>query len=320
MLRADLVCAGPGLVLGPDVDLDLRGHTLRGTAGDTGLAVTSLGTASIKNGTLSGWDTALRTLVIWDTEDSPGPLTVDRVSFRDNGTGIDGTGELGVGAKKATVSRSTFTNNGVGLSAEVTTAKIDHTVFADNTVGVFGDTGAGATITDTRFLRNDRAILLNEGSAEVMRSTFIANRQGVASEGYLGGFTVADSSFTGSDVAVDGTAIAAGITGSTFVANTTAVQIGRWGSTVTSNTFRANQTTISLVAVLESPSFVQDNTFRLNGDGLKLDPADALLSVGGNDARFNAGWGIDTPGVTDLGGNTASHNGNQPQCVGVVCS
>ena len=27
-----------------------------------------------------------------------------------------------------------------------------------------------------------------------------------------------------------------------------------------------------------------------------------------------------TPGVTDLGGNTAKGNGNTPQCVGVVCT
>ena len=43
------------------------------------------------------------------------------------------------------------------------------------------------------------------------------------------------------------------------------------------------------------------------------------MSIGGNDARNNTGWGIYAPGATDLGGNTAAHNGNQPQCVGVVC-
>ena len=43
------------------------------------------------------------------------------------------------------------------------------------------------------------------------------------------------------------------------------------------------------------------------------------MSIGGNSARNNTGWGINAPGATDLGGNTARHNGNEPQCVGVVC-
>lgn len=64
----------------------------------------------------------------------------------------------------------------------------------------------------------------------------------------------------------------------------------------------------------------QGNTFRLNGDGLLLDPADPLISIGGNTARHNTGWGINAPGAIDLGGNTATHNGNEPECVGVVCS
>ncbi|WP_166435968.1 hypothetical protein [Cellulomonas shaoxiangyii] len=44
------------------------------------------------------------------------------------------------------------------------------------------------------------------------------------------------------------------------------------------------------------------------------------MTLGGNEARGNSGWGIHAPGVTDAGGNTARGNGNQPQCVGVVCT
>jgi hypothetical protein len=36
--------------------------------------------------------------------------------------------------------------------------------------------------------------------------------------------------------------------------------------------------------------------------------------------RQNARWGIHAPGAIDLGGNTARGNGNEPQCVGVVCT
>jgi parallel beta-helix repeat protein len=45
----------------------------------------------------------------------------------------------------------------------------------------------------------------------------------------------------------------------------------------------------------------------------------AGTSLSGNSARKNTRWGIHAPGAVDLGGNTASGNGNQPQCVGVAC-
>ncbi len=49
-------------------------------------------------------------------------------------------------------------------------------------------------------------------------------------------------------------------------------------------------------------------------------PPDATgISVGTNLAIHNSGWGIRVPNATDLGGNHAHHNGNSPQCVGVVC-
>ncbi|MGY4645098.1 hypothetical protein [Cellulomonas sp. URHB0016] len=322
VLRADLVCAGPGLVLGPDVSLDLHGHTLRGTAGGVGLAVTSTGEATVRNGTITGWDTAVRTLVDWDGPGS-GPLHVDRLAVDGNGTGIDGTGDGGIGAKSVTVTRSTFTNNHVlALSAQSITVDLDHTMFADNAVGYWGDTGSSASVTDVRFVRNDRALIVTEGSATVDRSTFVDNPAAVSSGGMISGLELTNSRITGSDLAVDGIAAVSRISGSTFVGNTTAVQVGQWGATITANTFRANQTTVSFaVAPAESDggSVVQDNTFRLNGDGLRLENADAAVSIGGNDARNNTGWGIYAPGATDLGGNTARHNGNEPQCVGVVC-
>ena len=319
VLRADLVCDGPGLTLEAGVDLDLRGHTLRGTAGGTGLAVISTGTQSIKNGKLTGWDAAVRTVLIFDGPGSD-PLLIDRVWFHHNATGIDGVGE-GLGAKEVAITRSKFTNHSsAAITAMLTSATIDRTVFADNTVGYWGDTGSGATITDTRFVRNARAAIVTEASATFDHSTFIDNPNAVVSGGYVSGITITDSRITGSDVAVDGAGAVSQISGSKFVSNTTAVKVGVFGATITSNTFRANGTTISLYEEPASDVVVQDNTFRLNGDGLLLDPAYPLVSIGGNNARNNTGWGINAPGATDLGGNTAKHNGNEPQCVGVVCS
>jgi hypothetical protein len=322
VLRADLVCAGPGLILGPGVSLDLRGHTLQGTAGGVGLAVTGTGEATVKNGTITGWDTAVRTLVIWDGPGN-GPLHVDRLSIAGNGTGIDGTGEGGIGAKSVTVTRSTFANNRViALSAEFIDVSVDHTLFADNTVGYWGDTGSHAAVTGTRFVRNNRAFILTEASANIDQSTFLDNPGAVLTGGVISGLELTNSRITGSDMAVSLLGAAGQISGSTFVSNATAVQVGQWGATISGNTFRANQTTVSIAippSESESTTVVQGNTFRLNADGLRLENAEAVVSVGGNDARNNTGWGIYVPGATDLGGNTARRNGNEPQCVGVVC-
>jgi hypothetical protein len=294
-LSADLVCAGPGLILGPGVSLDLRGHTLRGTAGGVGLSVARTGEATVKNGTITGWDTAVRTLVIFDDEETE-PLHVERLSVVGNFTGIDGTGESGFGAKDVTVTRSTFTNNrGIALLAQSSRVDLDHTTFADNAVGYWGDSGSNAYVTDVRFVRNDRALIVSEAGAIVDRSTFVDNPRAVLTGGIISGLKLTNSRITGSDMAVDGIAAAPLISGTTFVGNTTTVQVGQWGATITGNTFRRN------------------------GDGLRIENADASVRIGGNDARKNTGWGIYAPGATDLGGNTAKHNGNEPQCVGVVC-
>ncbi|MDQ0373853.1 right-handed parallel beta-helix repeat-containing protein [Cellulomonas humilata] len=285
------------------------------------MTVASAGDSTIKNGTITGWTKGMDTLVNWD-DPVGGPVLVDRVSFRDNDTGLDDTGDGGVGANAVTITRSTFTNNRVvAVTAEMARVDINHTIFADNGAGYVGDTGSRGTFTDTRFVSNDRALVVIEAGATVERSTFIDNPNAVVSAGVVSGLIITDSRFTGSEVAVTGRGAILRITGSTLVGNTTAVVAGRFGGTIASNTFRANQTTVAFVTEeLWEETVVQDNTFRLNGDGLLLENAHMeLVSIGGNDARRNTGWGIYAPGATDLGGNTAKHNGTEPQCVGVVC-
>ncbi len=322
VLHADLVCAGNGLTLARDVDLDLHGHTLRSTAGGVGLSISDVGSTTVKNGKITGWATGARTLVDWDSDESTGPLTVDRVAFQDNGTGIDGTGDSGIRAKSTTITRSSFTGNHLaGMTAESITVRVDGSSFADNAVGLWGDTGSATTVTRTLFERNDRAFIETEGSADIQRSTFRDNPRAVVSAGSIAAITVSDSRFRGSDVAVDGTVAEVSVASSSFVGNTTGVIVGLFGATVSSSTFRDNGTTVTMTLDgVDATTVVQGNTFRHNTDGLRLEGVGPSVSVGGNVARYNTGWGIYAPGATDLGGDTASHNGNEPQCVGVVCS
>ena len=321
VLRADLVCAGPGLTLAPGVDLNLKGHTLRGTAGGVGLSVASAGDATVKNGTLTGWDTALGVFGVPDL--SNGPLHIEKMSFGDNDTGLNASDpDNGTFyTKDTTITGSTFTGSrDVALiSAFDAVFDVSGTTFMDNQTAVAGGI---ATLTNSRFVRNNEAIRVGDSRATIVRSTFIDNPVAVSATWIsFGDVTITDSTFTGSNVAVRSEGLQANITGSTFVGNTTAVTIGIAGAQIVSNTFRANATTLKFVEEDFSPTLVQDNTFKLNGDGLAFDvTSDSTVSVGGNDARQNTGWGIHVSGVTDLGGNTARHNGNEPQCVGVVCT
>jgi hypothetical protein len=63
------------------------------------------------------------------------------------------------------------------------------------------------------------------------------------------------------------------------------------------------------------PNLVHDNT----GDGIEVQATNARLRD--NSATVNGDFGIDAAaGVTDLGGNFASGNGNPLQCRNVFCS
>ena len=62
----------------------------------------------------------------------------------------------------------------------------------------------------------------------------------------------------------------------------------------------------------------RNSAFGAGDDGIEVDSASALLTR--NSAWFNHDLGIDAPGVTDGGGNSARGNGNRTaQCIGVVC-
>ncbi|QGQ19149.1 hypothetical protein GC089_07790 [Cellulomonas sp. JZ18] len=324
VLTADLSCpaGGPGLRLAPGVTLDLGGHVLRGPGpvlgSGRGVEVTREGEAVVRNGTVAGWSTGVGSLPV-ETGGPTGVLTLERLVVRDNGLGADVSGEPGSGffAKPLRVVRSTFLRNGDGVLTPDSDAVIERSTFAEHSrAGVVTDDGGGATITGSRFLRNRHGVfLLVQGSADVVGSEFVDNTIGVGAEIAEAYISVRDSRFTGSQIAVDAEWAQLSLSGSRLVANTTGVVLGDWGASIVGNRFRANETGIRG----SGPGLIQDNVLRWNGDGIVIDPAYDTLALGGNDVRRSSGWGIHAPGVTDLGGNVARGNGNEPQCVGVVC-
>ena len=320
-LKADLTCTGPGLTLGPGVTLNLKGHTLRGPASAIGVAVSSEGAITVRNGTLAGWGDGIETFGVPDTE--TGPLSVDRVTFRRNTVGLHAAGEDGTGLfrKPTTVTRSAFTANDRGLLAEwFVEVTVGRSAFAGNTMAieVFD---SQVDVADSGFVRNATAMQLVQSGTHVQRSTFLDNPRGVAVFP-VSGATIEDSRFVGSDVAVGGTGnpTVIHVDDNTFVHNDTGVSYDLSDGTVTGNTFVRNGVGFLSLRAPFDPTLVQDNVFKLNGDGIRVEQGDPLIQVGGNVARRNSGFGIYAPGVTDLGGNRASLNGSEPQCVGVVCT
>jgi hypothetical protein len=72
------------------------------------------------------------------------------------------------------------------------------------------------------------------------------------------------------------------------------------------------------VSAFSAGTLLRDNTANGNdGDGIE---ADAPARVGADTANDNGDFGIDAAaGSTDLGGNTATGNGNPLQCRNVFC-
>lgn len=319
-LRADLTCADVGLRLAPGVTLDLGGHTLRGDDSGAGLVVASAGTVRVRNGTVAGWGNAVLTSSVPDEE--TGPLLVDRVRFVDNTTALLVTGESGTGlyGKDTTVTRSTFQDNAWALIAQWhVEVDVHRTTFRSNTVAV-DVSDSQVDVSDSRLVGNGAAMVLGQSGTRVERTAFVDNTSGI-NVYPTSGATIAHSTFTGSEVAIVGIGnpTVIHVEENRFTDNGTAVLFDLSDGSVTGNVFRRNGTGLLVQRAPWDTTLVQDNTFVGGGDGIFVAEGDVTLQVGSNHARHNSGWGIHAPGVTDLGGNTARGNGNEPQCLGVVC-
>ncbi|GEM00383.1 right-handed parallel beta-helix repeat-containing protein [Cellulomonas terrae] len=322
-LTTDLTCTGPApaLTLGAGVTLNLKGHTVSGPGTGVGILVPQDGDVVIRNGTLTGWSAGVDTGGPVD-EPRTGTVAVDRLTVTDSGTGVDASGELPFsGGKATTVTRSRFERVGTGIDASwFADVWVSASTFSDATVGLRVDTSF-ADVSGSTFRRNGTAIAATEGAVDVHGSSFVDNTAGVRLF-FMGAATVDASTFRGNDVAVDagGFVPQLVLTGNTFTTNTEAVELGDVDGTISSNVFRRNGSGVHGQSTATTSLVVQGNVLHRNGDAIVFDAADANTSLGGNTATRNSGWGIYAPGVTDLGGNAASGNGNSPQCVGVSCS
>ncbi|MFS0701626.1 NosD domain-containing protein [Cellulomonas sp. 179-A 4D5 NHS] len=312
LLTADLVCAsGSGLRLVGPITLDLGGHTVRGPGADggTGILFDNATNQVIRNGTVEGWGSGIKG---WNEfpEGSVVPSTLSELLVRDNDDGVTGfTAELDI-------TRSRFTDNTTGLrSALWTSVRVDRSTFARNGFAVHS--GAQVAITGSTFVDNELALSATDGAVDVTSSRFARNTTTASEHG--GDLVLTDNTVTDSEVGVTGGLFGHTVlTSNTFRRNVVAVDVVDT-MTLRRNDFVGNGTAVRAVDPNEVGAIadLDGDTFRRNGDAIY---ATAFSRIANVTAVRNTGWGIYAPAAADGGGNVARGNGNEPQCVGVVCS
>lgn len=325
VLTHNLTCPGAGVTLAPNVTLNLQGHTLRGSGSAVGVTAAATGTDVIKNGRLTHWGAGI-VGQFRDPEEPPGPTTgkvvVSHMQIDHNGSGVDAS-SAEIGATPASafqISDSRFSDNLTAVGGLTAIVSVARSSIHDNQRGIDLDSSS-LTATKLKLSRNEIAVICVEASCSLTNSVLRDNQTGVR-PGFIGSFTLSGSLITGSDVAYDGSGffLTHTVTRNAFLHNTTGVSITLGGQgTVGNNVFVANGTAVTASdASTDTPLTLTRNVLVHNGDAITIDDATGV-SVGHNLATHNTGWGIRVPNATDLGGNHANHNGNSPQCVGVVC-
>lgn len=331
VLAADLTCAaGDGLVLSPGVTLDLGGHALtgHGRSAGSGVVAPAQGVVTVTNGVVRGWH---RGITAHEDPGAPAPeglggtLYVDRVVVEDTTYGIRARGRVDGQHKRVVVDRSTIRGdgNGTGILVHHGTVDARRSTVQRHAVGiqagesrvtlsrsVVRDNGTGAATEQTRLEITSSSLVGNRFGVYtsyaddlfVSHSELLHNGRGLFLAASDGTARVQDTTFARNDVGIDQTGNLALVRRVTFRENGTGYRVaaGTWAGP------------------WQQMSEVVDSTFTDGGDGLVS--AQDGLRVGGNGASGNSGRGIHAPGATDLGGNTASGNGTEPQCVGVSCT
>jgi Right handed beta helix region len=313
VLTRNLTCVGDGLIVGaPGVTVNLGGYTLRGDGTGTGISdPANLGVA-VRNGRIATFQ--------YGVVSSAGTVTADQVTFISAGMRV-------FGAVVVQITSSVF--RGAGISA-----LNPHPL----------------TISDSDF-RDGADVAVHDGFAVVERSNFSNASFGAGQVGRvtLRASKFASSSFSASQSNVDlldndfsnsGVNLyyvwygESSVVGNRFVGGDVGLSLGDpflGNVTVSDNTFRDNgsagMTVSSSLPTPGSSVQVTNNKFVNNGyaptgssnSGLWITTTGVAVTVTGNLAKNNAGYGIEAHGATDGGGNVAKLNGNPGQCLGVIC-
>ena len=323
-LPHDLTCTGDvGVNLAGDATLDLRGHRLTGPGSSgVGVQLSPTGRSTVVHGTIRGWSAAIAT----DTDSETSfDATVTGLRLVGNRAGLYAYGFPGaLHASRLAVLNNTTSAVSADYGADIT---ITESVLRNNPTGlaIWGAVHADRLV----ITGSQKAVSCYESACEVSHSLISDSETGVY--GWAARGTYEGNTFARNDVAwatgfsdrPSTTHFEEEVRGNRFVGNDVAVRMDGIASTAfRRNTFTGNGIGITNAGP-NSDSFVvlmEQNTFKRNGDGIRLLDIFGTALLSGNRAVRNTGWGIYAPQATDLGDNTASGNGNEPQCVGVVCA
>jgi hypothetical protein len=316
-LAADLVCTeGDGVTLLDGVELDLRGHALVG--GGSGTAVRYQGDATVRDGSVTGWSTAVAPDVAADLGRDSAAVRVIGVRFTDNATAVEAASGFVTPPADVEVVTSRFSRNGTALSGNFrSNLDVRTSVFVENDRAASVIT-AGITVTGSRFDRNGLVLNCDESGCALDRNVLRDNTRGVEVRTF--GAELTRNLVTGGEVGFDAFGAFGGstLTGNVFRDVGTAVRLSSASATLVENVFIGND--VGFTGEGDAPLFsatLDGNLFLRNGDGILGVAVPTTLED--NTALANERWGIHAPGATDLGGNSARGNGTEPQCVGVTC-
>ncbi len=265
VLTQDLQCpqtAAPWLE--PGASLDLAGHTVHGTQGGLGIRVAPTGHATVRNGTVSGFEIGISR--DWGESYPPlpheGTLPVEGVTFR--GTMIGVEAHLG----HLVVLGSTFRENTAGVWC-YTTCEIRRSTFVENSGGVL-TAATGVVVTDSTF-RGHQGIAYQSYDPDVTRFTDRTPHR---------------------------------LERNTFFDNATALDLGDIGAVVRANVLRRNDVAVHAYDWTPGTPFprgrlLEHNTFVEND--VVVDSSSAHLSARGNLVVGTPGGTLG--GARDLGGN-----------------
>jgi parallel beta-helix repeat protein len=303
-LDSDLIdCPGDGIVIGADnVSVDLKGHTVDGTDGYTGVGVSNGGLAGndghervvVKNGTVREFGSG----ILFIGADH-GVVRNVIASGNEVGIGLSG------GSDSNLIQKSTVEQNGVGILVSASQSNLVERNYASNNsfAGIAVDDVLrlpGNTVRHNVTVDNHTGINLGEGYyTEVERNSVSGNRIGIHI-GDSNNNKVEKNSVSDNDEGIR-------------------LESGSRDNRILGNFALRNGDDGIFIRADGAENLVKRNVAKTNGDdGIDTDsPTTTLI---GNRAHQNADLGIEAvPGVIDGGGNSAFGNGNPMQCLNVAC-
>lgn len=325
-LQSDLHCPGVALSVQGDVVLALAGHTI---TGDIDQLSTFGSSTQIDGGTVQG-----SLVATGSTPDDGVAVSLHHVTLHGS---IYVAGSVTTTASDITEDIVPPSNNDPlyvtlhGTTVGGTTSSTRSVVITASSTGQVNDFNGGLDIEGS-------SVAGVEGDLASLRLVNSAVGAGGVSMFKPYDVTLAGDTVTGAAIGlqyVEGgtppSAAGPSVTGTTFINDGVGLQISFAldipGTRIEGDTFVHNATAGLQIEPAQSGvnatgSTVAHNSFvRNGGPGLWIEPSSLSsgFRVANNVATHNAGHGILAPGVTDGGGNAATGNGTQPQCVGVAC-